>query len=318
MAVLARYLDYDIPPAGCGNSAHGRILGKADLGIIAGLTPDEIFADIRANIPPGKRRVSDKEIWDAIHKAFSDHTDGCFVPVPKPKPIVNDSRAVLSKLIEQGRGASEESIREASPIPIDSECMTISILQSLSHGEDPLFIGEREQPGIVGETIRTAREWIEDLSKGARPGPHIIPNPLSGVPAPKKSGDGETFRGDGNVATFRFCVAEFDNLSREDQLSFWAAVDLPIVALIDSAGKVFTRGCLSPSLHTFKRPRSGIVISEAGCMLKSLSPWAVTVHVLTRLAYQDYQGISERKKAVCSAFSFYPQAVGGFSNGRYQ
>ena len=237
MAVLARYLDYDIPPAGCGNSAHGRILGKADLGIIAGLTPDEIFADIRANIPPGKRRVSDKEIWDAIHKAFSDHTDGCFVPVPKPKPIVNDSRAVLSKLIEQGRGASEESIREASPIPIDSECMTISILQSLSHGEDPLFIGEREQPGIVGETIRTAREWIEDLSKGARPGPHIIPNPLSGVPAPKKSGDGETFRGDGNVATFRFCVAEFDNLSREDQLSFWAAVDLPIVALIDSAGK---------------------------------------------------------------------------------
>jgi hypothetical protein len=32
-------------------------------------------------------------------------------------------------------------------------------------------------------------------------------------------------------------VAEFDNLSREDQIRFWSAVKLPIVALIDSGGK---------------------------------------------------------------------------------
>jgi hypothetical protein len=31
-------------------------------------------------------------------------------------------------------------------------------------------------------------------------------NPLTGIPAPKKSGDSETLRGDANVENFRFCV----------------------------------------------------------------------------------------------------------------
>jgi hypothetical protein len=32
-------------------------------------------------------------------------------------------------------------------------------------------------------------------------------------------------------------MAEFDGLCREDQIRFWSAVKLPIVALIDSGGK---------------------------------------------------------------------------------
>jgi hypothetical protein len=39
------------------------------------------------------------------------------------------------------------------------------------------------------------------------------------------------------VKGFRFAVAEFDGMSREDQLSFWWAVNLPVCALIDSGGK---------------------------------------------------------------------------------
>jgi len=60
---------------------------------------------------------------------------------------------------------------------------------------------------------------------------------LNGIPAPTKSGDGTTLRGDGNVKDYRFCVIEFDNLTREEQIRFWSAVKLPIVALIDSGGK---------------------------------------------------------------------------------
>ena len=32
-------------------------------------------------------------------------------------------------------------------------------------------------------------------------------------------------------------MVEFDDLSREDQIRFWSAVKLPIVALIDTGGK---------------------------------------------------------------------------------
>jgi len=68
--------------------------------------------------------------------------------------------------------------------------------------------------------------------------PKIIPNPLTGKPALKKSGEGMTLRGDGNVAAYRFALAEFDSISIEDQLAFWRAVPgLPLAALIHSGKK---------------------------------------------------------------------------------
>ena len=67
--------------------------------------------------------------------------------------------------------------------------------------------------------------------------PFIIINPLTGNPTPTKSGDKTTYRGDGNIAAYRYCMAEFDNLSREDQIRFWSAIKLPIVALIDSGNR---------------------------------------------------------------------------------
>ncbi|HNS91236.1 MAG TPA: hypothetical protein PKJ72_14455, partial [Deltaproteobacteria bacterium] len=36
---------------------------------------------------------------------------------------------------------------------------------------------------------------------------------------------------------YRYCVVEFDDLSREDQIRFWSSAHLPIVALIDTGGK---------------------------------------------------------------------------------
>ncbi len=65
----------------------------------------------------------------------------------------------------------------------------------------------------------------------------MIPNSLSGLPAPTADGAGMTLRGDACVARFRFAVVEFDGLSREDQLAFWWSVRLPVVVLVDSGGK---------------------------------------------------------------------------------
>ena len=76
----------------------------------------------------------------------------------------------------------------------------ILILETLYKPTDLVFIGERYGEGILGETIRTAGEWIDHYRKGGKPGPLIIPNPLSGKPAQTKGGDRTTLRGDGNVA----------------------------------------------------------------------------------------------------------------------
>ncbi len=113
----------------------------------------------------------------------------------------------------------------------------ILLLETLYNRTDLLFIGERVQPGIIGDTIRTTGEWITFLQDGGKTGPHIILNPLTGTPTVKKTGDGETYRGDGNISSYRFCMAEFDTLSRENQIKFWSGVKLPLVCLIDSGGK---------------------------------------------------------------------------------
>jgi hypothetical protein len=109
----------------------------------------------------------------------------------------------------------------------------ILILKTLFKPDEKVFIGDRHNT----DTIRPVGEWINDLNNGGTTVPFIIINPLNGIPAPTKSGDKTTLRGDANVATYRYCMAEFDTLSREDQIRFWAAVKLPIVCLIDSGGK---------------------------------------------------------------------------------
>lgn len=110
-------------------------------------------------------------------------------------------------------------------------------LQSLFNPTDYVFIGDRHEPGIIGKTIRPVSKWLDHLDNGGETAPFIGINPFTGLPAPKESGDGETYRGNNNVSEYRYCMGEFDNLPREDQIRFWTAIKLPIVALIDSGGK---------------------------------------------------------------------------------
>jgi hypothetical protein len=93
-------------------------------------------------------------------------------------------------------------------------------------------------PALPGINIKLVSEWIAYFKNGGKTKPHIIVNPLTGKLAPKKSNPDEmTFRGDNNVIKYRYALVEFDNLSHEEQIRFWSAIKLPIVALIDSGGK---------------------------------------------------------------------------------
>jgi hypothetical protein len=239
MGLLNRYHDAlnQVPPPGRG--CHASLLSVSNLGVMAGLDGEKIFEDIRGCIPPGNRKVSDREIQDAINKALADHHKGTLTPKPKPVSLVKNRTTTLRGIINQSDIDNEADVWEKSPIRLWGGPQDDTILFLLTHFEsnDLIFIGDQYDDGILGYTIRTRGEWIVYFQNGGITKPFIIINPLNGLSAPTKSGDDETFRGDNNVAEFRHCLVEFDNLPREDQIRFWTSAKLPIVALIDSGGK---------------------------------------------------------------------------------
>lgn len=220
------------PGAGC----HPALLSAANLGVLAGIPGHQVHADIRAAIPPGRRKVTDREIRDAVSKALADNGNGGSYPAPRPKPAIKDGRGTFQKIIAQAGINDEMDLMEASPVrlldPIAQDA--INFFEIMFAPADFIFIGDRHEPGILGETIRRRWQWVQHLASGGKAGPFVCINPLTGKPAPKKSGDGETLRGDACVTDYRHCLVEFDGLDHETQIRFWSAVKLPIKALIDS------------------------------------------------------------------------------------
>jgi hypothetical protein len=249
MDLHAKYIDKlnNLPAPGDG--CHPALLGAANLGLMVGLLPQEILSDIRSAIPAGKRKISDQEIQDAVNRAIQDNSRILpyggrykrYVP-QKTRPVVNNGKAALEKILSQSSITEEADLWELSPNRIDWKPKDdpINFLQTMFEPADLIFIGEREQAGIIGHTIRSQSDWLTYFQSGGKTAPFIIINPLTGYPAAKKSSDGQTFRGDGNIASFKYCLVEFDNLSRENQIQFWtseAVKELPVVALVDTAGK---------------------------------------------------------------------------------
>jgi len=240
MGMMNRYHDAlkQIPQPGSGR-CHTNLLGVANLGVMAGLDAEQIFQDIRSHIPEGKRNVPDSEIMEAINKASGEA--GEFTPIPRSVAIIRHGSAAFQKIASEGKCRTEKDLIASSPVNLDRDPgdpeLFKPFFENLFKPEDLLFIGDRLEPGIMDKNIRRASDWLNDLWKGEKAGPYIIPNPLSGLPALKESGDGETYRGNNNISDFRYCVVEFDNIGKEDQIAFWSAVKLPVMALIDSGGK---------------------------------------------------------------------------------
>ncbi len=220
-----------------GNGYHTSILGVANLGAMAGVSADELKALIRQYTPPGGRRVPDQEIQDAVMKAVSECGRCVNIKSWSPRTSTQDrnvdAEGFMSTCLANAEGIGEGDIHEASPVKIEwpPENDAQELLSWLYYPRDILFIGDR-----FGTQVKYAYEWLADFKAGHTIPPHIIPNPLSGAFAMTKDGR-PSKRADACVKSFRFAVAEFDHLSREDQLRFWWSVNLPVCALIDSGGK---------------------------------------------------------------------------------
>jgi hypothetical protein len=238
MNIQTRYQDRLNGMPAPGQGRHTAILGIANLAIMAGKTPDAVHEDLRR--VTADNPMPDSEIRAAVLKAASDHgTGSSYRPTPKPAPLIKDGKAALQRIIDQGTISEDADLWEASPIKLSDtpEADRGMLLKNLFPPDDLVFIGERYEDGVVGKNIRTAAAWVVYFATGGKAGPHVIVNPFTGKASPKKSGDGDSYRCDGSIKTFRHCLVEFDYLPREDQIRFWSAAKLPILALIDSGGK---------------------------------------------------------------------------------
>jgi hypothetical protein len=213
------------PGAGC----HTALLSVANYGILGGVEPATIHKDIRQSIPQGGRFVPDKEIEAAIKKATADielRSDGSgtqyrFTITTPPKPQAVILPDYTQRLIDKAAGIGEVDLWELSPVRLTDDPAEDwrLFIRAIFSPTDYIFIGS-----LYDTHLRQAMDVLSDK----RPeGQYICPNTFY---------EG-TKRQDSDILAFRYCIVEFDDIPLDSQLKFWAAIPLPVAALIYSGGK---------------------------------------------------------------------------------
>lgn len=233
-------------PSPGGGGCHTAQLGAANYAALARIPESEAVQRIHDAIPPGGRTVSLREVRDSVRKAYCEAQDapqGAYVPrryhQAAKRPEVDTKRfwrEALNRYPEESDPLAE--LWERSPVRLDGLPAqdTALLLSTLYAPDECLYIGDAKAPGILGENIRRVSDWLAHLGAGGVPGPHIIPNPLTGREGLTKDKT-PTLRGDACVAAWRFVVCEFDGIPKHEQAAFWLYARLPVAVVLDSGGK---------------------------------------------------------------------------------
>ena len=224
-----------LPPPGSGGF-HTGIMKVAILGFRAGIDRQQIHSDLRSIANQGSRQVPERELEDTLDNAMAEVSS----PNSAKNRCTSQGGSVAGiksreAIIAAGHGFSEADIIKSSPVDV-TNLTPWDFIKHLYGMKEMIFIGDRHDTSH--QNISTAKVWYNRLRYGSWTiPPHIIPNPLTGKQGLLKNSTGTTLRGDSCVRSLRYCVVEFDSLPRDAQLSFWAAANLPVAALIDSGSK---------------------------------------------------------------------------------
>lgn len=250
---LARYREAiaDTPPPGAG-LRHNHCWKVACRAVAAGISEIEAIDDWIA-ATSGTRRQAHSEMRDAYRNAAKN--------APKRPVRQYESRRILDLDGYRRRISAEMAglegfpeLWEASHVRIDWSVKEdpIHLFRTLYHPAEWVYVGDLGQ-ATPGNTLRTAGDWIEYFEAGGRPpGPHWMPNPLTGKGGQTKDGK-LSYRAQSCVADYRYAVAEFDPViqaekgtdayhaecqaAKEEQARWWIASHLPIIAVIDAGNK---------------------------------------------------------------------------------
>lgn len=220
-----------------------------------GMSPDAVFAQIRATIPDADK--TDREIRDVIEWCLKKQPEpsgyGDEKPSPakrqwnprpaeKQEPKKTPLEAVRHCIGDAWMSETAWTARSKVPIPSDPAGQMRALLLALYEPEERVnlvkefFIGEdkKAKPHGGGKTM-TRDEWLNYIADRGVPksesGIWIRPNPCGGGTGK----DGSIT--DADVLAWRFAFLESDILSTAEQLSFYARTGLPIAALITSGGE---------------------------------------------------------------------------------
>lgn len=225
------------PSAGSGVHAH--LMAVCNLAAIGGMNPAAAEAEIIRTMP--RPPSPSAEVGAAVRKAYAEHKPGTAYasgayakPMTKPQPLPK----TREHFIQRGRelGGTEADWFHRSPVYLPEAEQgpedALAVLRTLWRPFDLLFVGDR-----YGKRVEPVRDIVAKIEAGGPVPEHIIPNPLSGGEHFTKSGKPST-RCDDAVVSFWYAVAEMDDMSRENQLLFWAGfTSAPVAALVDSGGK---------------------------------------------------------------------------------
>lgn len=214
-----------------------------------GLTPDAVFAQLRAKFDPEK---TDKELRGIIAFAVSKNPTPSGFGEPRTKWNPPPMRALTPKKrspIEHagwwlnGQTISMENFIGQSEIAVPNEPakQLRAVLELLYNGAENLNIvrshdmqGEKARPKGPGR-ILSRDKWLEYLvSKGvpsSDAGAWFRPNPVR----PQGSGAAGAVT-DSDVERFRFLLVESDVLPLDAQLALFSKLRLPIAAVVSSGG----------------------------------------------------------------------------------
>src|SRR6266576_1263015 len=136
----------NLPESG-GGGCHVALLGVADLGFWAGLSREQITADLTKRVEGMPRKVTAREIRCAIDEAFRGQQKERVTPrAPIDKA---EGEKIRNSIIARGIDFTEATLFDASPIHIDwtVEQDGIEILQRLYSPDERLFIGRNYDAG---------------------------------------------------------------------------------------------------------------------------------------------------------------------------
>ena len=263
--------------------------GTRDAGLVtvtlygrqAGMTPDELYADIMANAP-GATRPNPSAVRRAIEHAArtvelggrKDYTEAnskaaAFdrIWTPKREPTAAEKReaarralppnirGTVARLVIEGRGATSKSLRAMSPTAIPSAPAEQAAAHLTALGAAWRW---RIWAGTIGATgkrggICDAAALADTIRAGLADIPtHVSLNPLTGKEGMTKDGL-PSFDCAATVAAFPFALLEFDAMPLADQCAIFAALIRRkpgrVVSLCYSGGKSIHAVVLIPEAH---------------------------------------------------------------------
>ena len=165
-------------PAPGGNGCHPYLLKAANYAAIAGVEVDMAFQEIKSNIPLGGRQVEDREIIQAIQKAYREYDPAlgfgdveaeCYRPLKKTLVLKENALS----------NCTEEQIREQSTLSIPDEAreQTNLFLQQIFAPDDLVFIGQSKHSARLDVNLMTVQCWTRNK---VIEGPFYAVNPFTG------------------------------------------------------------------------------------------------------------------------------------------